>query len=332
MEILLAFYIGAARECRKLDPEKAVTAASLHKFMMDRCQEQPLVLMMTMWIRYTDVVLMMQESGRGEPGSFGDHDLYLTASRLANNLRAVSNAFNYLHTTTHGSREYQCASDQIRLVIDKFVFVSRTRTGKPLFSDLAVEKAVGDVRYEFGKIATRTIVGGRLEAMSAYMPVRVQSRTEGGSSAISSSTQFKESSLTRKTSVYVLSNVAYETLLFQERHSIWSLGRPLLNDKGVVIPDGFFSLDCEPLNPQLLISESIGSARYLLYVEDHWLDPASVPATIELATTRFETIVPKWLMLQQRRSGDIFHLQRQIFHCYPRNSPEAGSRVRPQSS
>ena len=107
--------------------------------MAARCLEQPLVLMMCIWMRYMDVALMMQESGRGESGSFGDHALYLSASRLASNLRAVSNAYNYLHTTAHGTREYQCASAQLKLLIDKFVFCSRTRTGKPLFSDLVVE-------------------------------------------------------------------------------------------------------------------------------------------------------------------------------------------------
>jgi hypothetical protein len=89
-----------------------------------------------------DVAFMMQESGMGEPGSHGDHALYLAASRLANNLRAVSNAFNYLHTTAHGMREYICASARLKLLIDDFVFCGRTRTGKPLFSDLVVEKAV----------------------------------------------------------------------------------------------------------------------------------------------------------------------------------------------
>ena len=83
-----------------------------------------------------DVVFMMQESGTGEPGSHGDHALYLAASRLANNLRAVSNAFNYLHTTAHGTREYICASAHLKLLINDLVFCGRTRTGKPLFSRL----------------------------------------------------------------------------------------------------------------------------------------------------------------------------------------------------
>ena len=133
-------YIAAARECREKNPDSPVT------LMAARCLEQPLVLMMCIWMRYMDVALMMQESGRGESGSFGDHALYLSASRLASNLRAVSNAYNYPHTTAHGTREYQCASAQLKLLIDKFVFCSRTRTGKPLFSDLVVETRCSHLR------------------------------------------------------------------------------------------------------------------------------------------------------------------------------------------
>jgi hypothetical protein len=289
MEIVLALYISAAREVRKQYPEMKVTAESVRVHMANRCKEQPLVLMIMMWVRYMDVAFMMQEAGRGEPGSFGDHALYLAASRIANPLRAVCNAYNYLHTTTLGAREYQLASDQIRLLIDKFVTFGSTRTGKPLVSDLLVEKAVGDVRAEFGKHATRSIVAGKLEAISGHIPARNQARTAGGAS---SSLPAAESSLTRTSCSYVLSNVAVHTLKFCARHSIWELGKPLRTDKGADISKGFYTLDGKELNPLLLSAESLGTERYSSFVRKNWLQPSSIPATIELATTRFEAIIP----------------------------------------
>jgi len=248
-----------------------------------------------------DVVIMMDESGKGEVGDFGDHALYLAASRLANNLRAVSNAFNYLHTTAFGTREYLCASDQLRLVIDKFVFCGRTRTGKPLFSDLVVEKAVGNFRYEFGKIATRGIVKGRLERIAPYMAARVRARTDHGPSAASSSAPVAASSLSREDEAFCLSNVTLETLKFCERHAIWSLGVPLRGKDGAALSRGVFqTLEGVLLNPELLSIEALGAERFRAFVHANWLDPDRIPSTIPNATSRFAAVVPEAAVLHQK--------------------------------
>jgi hypothetical protein len=50
-EILLAFCIGAARECRKQNPGVPVNAAMVQAHMAARAAEEPLVLMVGLWMR-----------------------------------------------------------------------------------------------------------------------------------------------------------------------------------------------------------------------------------------------------------------------------------------
>jgi hypothetical protein len=43
----------------------------VRQHLAKRALEEPFVAVMLMWVRYMDIVFMMEESGKGEPGERG---------------------------------------------------------------------------------------------------------------------------------------------------------------------------------------------------------------------------------------------------------------------
>mmetsp|Transcript_61817 Transcript_61817/g.106235 ORF Transcript_61817/g.106235 Transcript_61817/m.106235 type:complete len:135 (-) Transcript_61817:1118-1522(-) len=94
------FFVAVARECRKETPTTEVTSEMVRQHLAKRALEEPFVAVMLMWVRYMDIVFMMEESGKGEPGERGDHALFQQAQRMSSSLLAMTNAFKYIYTTT----------------------------------------------------------------------------------------------------------------------------------------------------------------------------------------------------------------------------------------
>jgi len=91
------FFVAVARECRKETPTTEVTSEMVRQHLAKRAFEEPFVAVMLMWVRYMDIVFMMEESGKDERG---DHALFQQAQRMSSSLLAMTNAFKYIYTTT----------------------------------------------------------------------------------------------------------------------------------------------------------------------------------------------------------------------------------------
>jgi len=258
--------LAAGLAFRKANSTSAPTPEAIHGHMLARAKEEPLALFVIIWIRVVDVVLMIDESGKGDVGDCGDYELFATARRLAMPLLCVTHCPDYIDTLTYEQWELALGSDQFRKVIAKHVHCARTATGWPILRDLSVENGVNGFRTFTGKNETRS--GANLFAWHAnMMPTLLELRRHGAGSACASAATVENVPQDQRTRAWTDVDVKGLSHIVNSR--LWELGQRRVTPKQELLPlDGKFrSASGELLDPALLVMMDTGATRHEAFVD-----------------------------------------------------------------
>ena len=89
-----AFFVAAARACQRANPEaEVVTTKMVRDHIKARALEEPIVLLIFMWVQLIGIMLLIRDSGKGEPGSCGNYDLFRSCVRILQPWFACTNAY-----------------------------------------------------------------------------------------------------------------------------------------------------------------------------------------------------------------------------------------------
>ena len=248
----------------------------VHRFMLDRAREEPLVCLIVQWMRLVDLSLAIYDSARVEPR--GDYEFtFLPIAKIALELFAATHGTHYVYILLTTFRSWELASDQERKVLANIVAVAYSVSGLPIPSDYFVECVVRDMRSLIGhhyNAAAERQAKSVAPRLAKLMHLR---RNALGTRCFNPRTD---------QGISIEDKVARQFCL---KYNIW--GKSALRGKdGNDLPRGeFTSLSGVKLNPELLFWQVIGRQR-LEEASQHFLGELP-PVSIPNDSVLFEAIV-----------------------------------------
>ena len=299
-QYLLCHYRAAAEAAANVCdiPFQDITESQIHKYMLERAVDVPMVMAVLFDLRLIEIALMIRDTEK--TGKNGDVRLFLSTLRLSLALFSITHATNYCHLVAEFLEWWELASDAERLLFEKFYYTKISPCGKPIWVDRGVEWTVRHIRGFLGHRVRPANHDSVIERVVSEIPWRTRAKRDFRC-ILGTENQAEYSYGDWNEKSFVLGDAFYETRVALDATNFWGPG-PLEGELECEQEGTYVLHDSSSKNDgnEKLISSSIlegfkiGINRGIDYFIEHHLENryikkrSEVNATLKLLPTNHE--------------------------------------------
>jgi hypothetical protein len=179
-EIVSAHYVAAAMAWKRQNLpapllDRDPTAQEVQTCMIERSREYPIVFVILLELRLSELILALSDAERNQGSDMGK-SLYDKTRRLLQLYFAVGNNFKYCVLGSFEDFDWEKASPMEREIHMRYLWKRLTVNGKTIFTDRRVEWAVRDVRKYMARKWNPKTSEGRMRSICFNMPRLIAAR------------------------------------------------------------------------------------------------------------------------------------------------------------
>lgn len=265
---IAAFFRAAADEYASMTNQKSVSPSEVHKHMLERACEDPLVLAILQDLRFVQIFVLFQCAEKTRSA-----DLFIAAIRLILPFLMTANAPNYISIATETVVWWELASDAEKVIFENCILTRKTAKGKPAYLDRLQEMMNTYFRFKVGDTwtpSTKSLM--EKAAFDVYSQEAHKRNIDNfrNQKPRGARTAYTAKEVRRHNSIYIKLYVRIRTM------NLWG--------KGPIIVDGFEHPSAHLYSPgssneldaEVLRSYAIGQSRLVEYIDKYFLDGYTV--------------------------------------------------------